>query len=85
MGVPLVPVNEAPDLHDSAQYRHRRFFQDVHHPVLGTAAYPTVPYLLSASPAEIISAAPALGQHTDRDPGQTRHLARDTGGEVGTT
>ena len=32
--------------------------------MLGTAAYPTVPYSLSASPAEITSAAPALGQHT---------------------
>jgi crotonobetainyl-CoA:carnitine CoA-transferase CaiB-like acyl-CoA transferase len=64
LGVPLVPVNNAPDLHHSAQYRHRGFFQDVHHPVLGTAAYPTVPYSLSASPAEITSAAPALGQHT---------------------
>ena len=64
LGVPLVPVNNAPDLHRSAQYRHRGFFQDVHHPVLGTAAYPTVPYSLSASPAEITSAAPALGQHT---------------------
>ncbi len=64
LGVPLVPVNDAPDLHDSAQYRHRGFFRDVHHPVLGTAAYPTVPYLLSASPAQIGSAAPALGQHT---------------------
>ena len=64
LGVPLVPVNDAPDLHDSPQYRHRGFFQDVHHPVLGTAAYPTVPYSLSASPAEITSAAPALGQHT---------------------
>jgi crotonobetainyl-CoA:carnitine CoA-transferase CaiB-like acyl-CoA transferase len=64
LGVPLVPVNDAPDLHESAQYRHRGFFQDVHHPALGTAAYPTVPYSLSASPAEIASAAPALGQHT---------------------
>lgn len=64
LGVPLVPVNDAPDLHSSAQYRHRGFFRDVHHPVLGTAAYPTAPYTLSASPAEISSAAPALGQHT---------------------
>jgi crotonobetainyl-CoA:carnitine CoA-transferase CaiB-like acyl-CoA transferase len=64
LGVPLVPVNDAADLHDSAQYRHRGFFQDVHHPVLGTAAYPTVPYALSASRAEIRTAAPALGQHT---------------------
>jgi crotonobetainyl-CoA:carnitine CoA-transferase CaiB-like acyl-CoA transferase len=64
LGVPLVPVNEAADLHHSPQYRHRGFFQDVSHPVLGDAAYPTVPYALSASPARITSAAPTLGQHT---------------------
>jgi crotonobetainyl-CoA:carnitine CoA-transferase CaiB-like acyl-CoA transferase len=64
LGVPLVPVNEAADLHHSPQYRHRGFFRDVSHPVLGAAAYPTVPYLLSASPAEIGSAAPTLGQDT---------------------
>lgn len=64
LGVPLVPVNGAADLHHSPQYRHRGFFQDVRHPVLGHAAYPTVPYALGASPAEITSAAPTLGQHT---------------------
>jgi crotonobetainyl-CoA:carnitine CoA-transferase CaiB-like acyl-CoA transferase len=65
LGVPLVPVNEAADLHHSPQYRHRGFFQHVSHPVLGEATYPTVPYALSASPAEITAAAPTLGQHTD--------------------
>jgi crotonobetainyl-CoA:carnitine CoA-transferase CaiB-like acyl-CoA transferase len=64
LGVPLVPVNDAADLHNSPQYRHRGFFQDAGHPVLGDAAYPTVPYVLSASPARITSAAPTLGQHT---------------------
>jgi crotonobetainyl-CoA:carnitine CoA-transferase CaiB-like acyl-CoA transferase len=64
LGVPLVPVNGAADLHQSPQYRHRGFFQRVHHPVLGDAAYPTVPYAFSASPARIISAAPSLGAHT---------------------
>lgn len=59
LGVPLVPVNSAADLHDSPQYRHRGFFQDV-----DGVAYPTVPYLLSESPARITSAAPTLGQHT---------------------
>jgi len=59
-----VPVNGAADLRHSPQYRHRGFFQAVSHPVLGAAAYPTVPYALSASPAEITSAAPTLGQHT---------------------
>ncbi|OBK15975.1 CaiB/BaiF CoA transferase family protein [Mycobacterium asiaticum] len=64
LGVPLVPVNSAEDLHRSPQYRHRGFFQQVPHPVLGTAAYPTVPYKFSATPAEIHSAAPRLGAHT---------------------
>ncbi len=64
LGVPLVPVKSAADLKNSPQYRHRGFFQHVAHPVLGTAAYPTVPYLMSVSPARISSAAPTLGQHT---------------------
>ncbi len=64
-GVPLVPVADTVDLKTSPQYRHRGFFRDVMHPVLGTAAYPGVPYLLSASPARITSAAPALGHDTD--------------------
>ena len=64
LGVPLVPVNGAADLRRSAQYRHRGFFRDVAHPVLGTAAYPTVPYRMSRSPVEITCPAPALGQHT---------------------
>jgi crotonobetainyl-CoA:carnitine CoA-transferase CaiB-like acyl-CoA transferase len=64
VGVPLVPVNGAADLHNSPQYRHRGFFRRVHHPVLGDADYPTVPYAFSVTPAEIASAAPTLGQHT---------------------
>ncbi|OBJ01230.1 CaiB/BaiF CoA-transferase family protein [Mycobacterium sp. 1465703.0] len=64
LGVPLVPVNGAADLHRSPQYRHRGFFQAVRHPVLGEAAYPTVPYAFSASPARIVTAAPSLGQQT---------------------
>ncbi|WIM90319.1 CoA transferase [Candidatus Mycobacterium wuenschmannii] len=62
LNVPLVPVTGATDLRTAPQYRHRGFFQDVTHPVLGDAAYPGVPYLLSASPARITGPAPALGQ-----------------------
>jgi crotonobetainyl-CoA:carnitine CoA-transferase CaiB-like acyl-CoA transferase len=54
LGVPLVPVYAVDELPSLPQYRHRRFFRDVTHPVLGSAAYPTVPYLLSESPAEIV-------------------------------
>jgi crotonobetainyl-CoA:carnitine CoA-transferase CaiB-like acyl-CoA transferase len=73
LGVPLVPVNDAADLRASAQYRHRGFFQEVDHPVLGTVVHPTVPYRLSASPAEIVSSAPALGAHTEH-PGWSPNL-----------
>ncbi|MBW0018015.1 MAG: CoA transferase [Mycobacterium sp.] len=80
LGVPLVPVNGAADLHGSPQYRHRGFFQQVRHPVLGDAPYPTVPYALSATPAAIVSAAPTLGQHTalirDRSPAPTVKTAQ---------
>ncbi|OBG83865.1 CoA-transferase [Mycobacterium sp. E136] len=65
LGVPLVPVNGAAELMRSPQYRHRGFFRDVTDPVFGTAAYPTVGYRFSASPAEITLPAPSLGQHTD--------------------
>jgi crotonobetainyl-CoA:carnitine CoA-transferase CaiB-like acyl-CoA transferase len=65
LGVPLVPVTGAAELKDSPQYRHRGFFHDVAHPVLGGASYPGVPYLLSESPARITRPAPALGQDND--------------------
>jgi crotonobetainyl-CoA:carnitine CoA-transferase CaiB-like acyl-CoA transferase len=65
LGVPLVPVTSAADLKNSPQYRHRGFFHEVAHPALGSAIYPGVPYLLSASPARITSPAPTLGQDTD--------------------
>src|ERR1700754_2036188 len=64
IGVPLVPVYGAADLRELPQYRHRGFFQDVRHPVLGAASYPTVPYAFSASPVVIRSPAPSLGQHS---------------------
>ena len=63
IGVPLVPVNDADDLLRSPQYRHRKFFREVHHPVLGTVLHPTGPYLLGASPIRIHTAAPSLGEH----------------------
>jgi crotonobetainyl-CoA:carnitine CoA-transferase CaiB-like acyl-CoA transferase len=63
LGVPLVPVNDASDLHRSPQYAHRGFFQALSHPVLGEALYPTVGYKLSATPVTLATPAPALDQH----------------------
>jgi crotonobetainyl-CoA:carnitine CoA-transferase CaiB-like acyl-CoA transferase len=64
LNVPLVPVNNAADLQRSPQFAFREYFQRLKHPVLGEALYPTVPYKLSATPAKLVTSAPALGQHT---------------------
>jgi crotonobetainyl-CoA:carnitine CoA-transferase CaiB-like acyl-CoA transferase len=66
LGVPLVPVNTMEDIFRSAQMQFRRFFTQVEHPILGALPYPTVPYRLSATPAQIKEPAPLLGQHTDQ-------------------
>lgn len=66
LGLTLVPVNSAEDLKGSPQYRHRGYFAELEHPVLGCSLYPTVPYKLSETPARLESPAPLLGQDTDR-------------------
>jgi crotonobetainyl-CoA:carnitine CoA-transferase CaiB-like acyl-CoA transferase len=65
MDIALVQVNDAADLIKSEQYNHRGFFQELEHPVLGRATYPTVPYKMDASPARLKDPAPLLGQHND--------------------
>ena len=59
LGVPLVPVNDASDVQRSPQFQYREYFQP-----LGGVLYPTVPYKLSATPAQLKRAAPKLGEHT---------------------
>jgi len=65
LGLTMVAVNYPKDLVASPQYIYRKYFSEVTHPVLGTALYPTVPYKLSETPAQITSPAPLLGQHTE--------------------
>lgn len=65
LGLILVPVNNPGDLMSSPQYQYREYFSELTHPVLGKAQYPTVPYKFSKTPAQLRSAAPLLGQHTD--------------------
>jgi crotonobetainyl-CoA:carnitine CoA-transferase CaiB-like acyl-CoA transferase len=64
LGVALVSVNDASDVFRSPQLQARGFFQELEHPVLGRATYPTTPYKLSASPAKLDRPAPRLGEHT---------------------
>lgn len=64
LGLILVPVNNPGDLLSSPQYRYREFFTELTHKTLGSVQYPTVPYKLSKTPAQLTSAAPLLGEHT---------------------
>jgi crotonobetainyl-CoA:carnitine CoA-transferase CaiB-like acyl-CoA transferase len=63
LGIPIVAVNDAKDLANSPQLKARGFFQELEHPVLGPASYPTVAYKLSATPVQLADPAPSLGQH----------------------
>lgn len=63
-GVMIVPVNNPEDLMASPQFRHRGFFTELRHPVLGEVQYPTVSYRMSATPAQLLEPAPLLGAHT---------------------
>jgi crotonobetainyl-CoA:carnitine CoA-transferase CaiB-like acyl-CoA transferase len=75
-GLTLAPVNNVSDLPRSEQLRHRGFFTDVEHPMQGRAAYPTVPYKLSVTPAKIERAAPLLGQDDAVAPPLARALQK---------
>jgi crotonobetainyl-CoA:carnitine CoA-transferase CaiB-like acyl-CoA transferase len=80
-GLTLAPVNNVSDLPRSEQLRHRGFFAEVEHPVQGRALYPTVPYKLSATPANIARPAPLLGQHLDGAPRHATAAALHRGTE----
>jgi crotonobetainyl-CoA:carnitine CoA-transferase CaiB-like acyl-CoA transferase len=80
LGIPLVPVNDASDLHRSPQFQYRQFFKALEHPDLGQALYPTTGYRLSASPTQLVRPAPRLGQQSDEILRQTeRSAARPVG------
>jgi crotonobetainyl-CoA:carnitine CoA-transferase CaiB-like acyl-CoA transferase len=62
LDIPMVRVNDAAQILGSEQLAARGYFQQLDHPELGAANYPTVPYRLSATPVRLTRPAPALGQ-----------------------
>lgn len=64
VGITLVPINTTGETIRHPQFRHREYYREVEHPVLGKALYPTVPYKMTETPARIVSPAPLLGQHS---------------------
>lgn len=65
-GVPVSRVMYPHDQPELAPLQHRRFFEDVEHPVAGTARYSTVPFRFPGAPDRFHHRhAPLLGEHTD--------------------
>jgi crotonobetainyl-CoA:carnitine CoA-transferase CaiB-like acyl-CoA transferase len=61
--IPVFPVRNMEEVVTSEQYRERGFFVTVDHPETGPLAYPGAPFKLSATPWQISSPAPRLGEH----------------------
>lgn len=62
--IPFAPVSTMADLVNSEHLKARGFFVEVTHPVAGTFEYPGAPYKMGATPWQIRSPAPTLGQHS---------------------
>ena len=61
--IPVFPVRDMREMITSQQYRERNFFVEVDHPATGPLTYPGAPFKLSATPWQIRSPAPRLGEH----------------------
>jgi crotonobetainyl-CoA:carnitine CoA-transferase CaiB-like acyl-CoA transferase len=62
--IPCFSVNTVADLMKNEHLRHRGFFIEVRHPVVGALEYPGVPYILSGAKIALgARPAPTLGQH----------------------
>ena len=56
-------VQSPAEVVESDQYRYRGYFAEVDHPAIGRATYPGAPFIMSGTPWQASSPAPALGQH----------------------
>ena len=62
--LPFAPLSTMKDLLANEHLRVRGFFATVAHPEAGTLEYPGAPWKFGATPWELRSPAPLLGQHT---------------------
>ena len=89
-GVPAGPVLRGPDLLADRHYAERDTFISVDHPQVGPKQYPGIPWKMSATPGEVRSPAPTLGQHNREVYGGLLGLtgeeidALEAGGVIGT-
>jgi crotonobetainyl-CoA:carnitine CoA-transferase CaiB-like acyl-CoA transferase len=63
--IPFAPVSQVGDLIESPHLKARGFFVQVRHPKAGELTIPGAPSIMPATPWEIRSPAPLLGQHNE--------------------
>jgi len=73
--IPFAPASTLSQLLDSEHLKARGFFVEVDYAQAGAITQPGAPYKLSATPWEIRTAAPALGQHNEGVLGQRLGLS----------
>ena len=65
-GVPVAKVMQPHDQPELPPLQHRRFFEDVEHPIAGVARHSTLPFRLSRGPDRYHRRhAPLLGEHNE--------------------
>ena len=65
-GLPCGPINTIPEVFAHPQADARGFVTGVDHPSAGTVQFPSFPYKLSQTPANVRMPPPMLGQHTEQ-------------------
>lgn len=63
--IPASPINDIPAVFDDPQIKHRRMAQSITHPHAGKMTLLGPVAKLSATPAEIRTPPPSLGEHTE--------------------
>ena len=61
--LPVAPLNAIKDVCDDPQFKARKAFVEIEHPVIGNATYPGLPFNLPGVLSNPQQPAPTLGQH----------------------
>lgn len=64
--IPCAPINQLEDIVDDPHIEARNMIEEVEHPELGTFKVPGVPTKFSDLEADVRTAPPRLGEHTDQ-------------------
>ncbi|MCS6925467.1 MAG: CoA transferase [Candidatus Binatia bacterium] len=75
--IPVFPVRDMREVVTATQYRERDFFVTVEHPETGPLTYPGAPFKFSATPWQIRSPAPRLGEHNAQIYGERLGLSAE--------